>query len=177
MKDSEDTLLVRQCLNGERRAFEAVVEKYQKPLFNITYRLLDSFDDAEDVTQAAFIKAFEKLHTYSSRYKLFSWLYRIAINESLNFLNAKKHNQVLDERIVSGDESPEKKYVERELEKNLQDAIAKLSTEYRTVIILRHFQELSYEEISEVLEIPVKTVKSRLFTSRQQLKEILIRQM
>ena len=176
MNDSDDILLVRQCLEGNRKAFEAVVDKYQKPLFNVAFRLLENFNDAEDVTQAVFIKAFEKLHTYSSNYKLFSWLYRITVNESLNYLKAQRPGDALNENVVSKDGTPEKTYYENELHKNVKEALAKLTREYRIVIILKHFQELSYEEISQVLDIPTKTVKSRLFTARQQLKEILIKQ-
>ena len=177
MNEADDDILVKQCLSGNKQAFEAVVDKYQQPLFNVAYRFLDCFEDAEDVTQTVFIKAFEKLHTYNNRYKLFSWLYKIAVHESLNYRNARKPNQTLNENIVSKDATPEKSYNQRELAKNMGDALNRLKDEYRIVIILKHYQDLSYEEMSKILEIPVKTVKSRLFTARQQLREILVQGM
>ena len=85
MVDDQDQALVRQCLDGHTRAFEALVDRYQKPLFNVALRMLDDAQDAEDITQTVFIKAFEKLATYDDRYKFFSWIYKMTVNEALNF--------------------------------------------------------------------------------------------
>ena len=173
MKEGNDTQLVAECLNGDRKAFEAVVDKYQKPLFNAAFRILGNAGDAEEVTQIAFIKAFEKLRTFKRGCKFFSWLYRIAVNESLNFRHARRHHEPVDEQTLSKHDTPESLYGQQELHAALIRALAKMKDEYRVVIVLKHFQDCSYEEMSEILGIPAKTVKSRLFSARQQLRELL----
>ena len=175
MSESNDSFLVKQCLEGNLRAFEGLVDKYQKPIFNVAYRFLQNVQDAEDVTQAVFAKAFEKLQSFNTSLKFFSWIYKIAVNEALNFQDARKPNHELDENIASHDKSPEGMYDVSEIEQQVTAALGKLKRDYQMVIILKHFQDCKYEEMSQILDIPVKTVKSRLFSARQQLKEILIR--
>jgi len=87
---NNDTDLVQECLAGNTKAFEALIDKYQKKIFNIVYRMTGNDDDAEDITQSVFIKVYEKLSSFNPKYKFFSWLYRIALNESLNLMNQKK---------------------------------------------------------------------------------------
>jgi RNA polymerase sigma-70 factor (ECF subfamily) len=175
MQELPDRDLVKRCLKGDRKAFEVLVDRYQKPVFNLALRMVSDTDDAADLTQAVFIKAYEKLKSYNDRYKFFSWLYKIAVNTSLNFLEQKKRRDLLGDRDI-----PQEPVVEAELEASeriqmLEDAILELRTEFRIVIVLRHFHDLSYEEMSQILDIPEKTVKSRLFSARQMLREILLR--
>jgi RNA polymerase sigma-70 factor (ECF subfamily) len=175
MQELSDRDLVKRCLKGDRKAFEILVDRYQKPVFNLALRMVSDTDDAADLTQAVFIKAYEKLKSYNDRYKFFSWLYKIAVNTSLNFLEQKKRRDLLGDRDI-----PQEPVVEAELEaseriQKLEDAILELRTEFRIVIVLRHFHDLSYEEMSQILDIPEKTVKSRLFSARQMLREILLR--
>lgn len=174
MIEENDLKLVRQCLEGDAKAFELLVGKYQKIMFNVALRMINNYEDAEDVTQSAFVKVFEKLDTFDPDYRFFSWLYRITINESLNFLNQRKQFAELDKSLISSEKTPEQRYHERETSRNVQIALMDLKLEYRTVIILKHFQDLSYREIGHILQLPEKTVKSRLFTARQLLKSILI---
>lgn len=170
----DDAILIKGCLDGNNEEFEALVEKYQKTVFNVAFRIVNDYNDAEDITQCAFIKAFENLQTYDKRHKFFSWLYRIAVNESLNFLNQRKHHDELNADLVSSREkNPEEKYYHNEISKNIEIALMDLNLDYRLVVILKHFQGLSYDEIGYVLSIPEKTVKSRLFTARSLLKDIL----
>lgn len=173
MSEGDDIRLVEECLRGDRRAFEAFVDRYQRPLYNAAYRILGSADDAEEATQAAFIKAFEALGSFRKGTKFFSWLYRIAINESLNMRQARRHHEPVDEESLSRHETPETIYRQKELEGTIQEALNALPDDYRVVIVLRHYQDLSYDEIAAVLEIPAKTVKSRLFSARQQLRALL----
>ena len=173
MQEPDDKDLVRRCLSGDLKAFETILERYQKPVFNVALRLLSNTDDAADVAQATFVKAYEKLNSYDSRYKFFSWLYRIAVNTSLNFLEQKKRSDLLgDEDVSEGNRLEEELNAAERVEK-LEDAILNLSVEYRVVIVLRHFHDLSYEEMGMILDLPEKTVKSRLFTARQILKDLL----
>jgi RNA polymerase sigma-70 factor (ECF subfamily) len=174
MPELDDLALVQQCLQGSNRAFETLVDKYQKPLFNTAYRMVNNADDAEEITQAAFVKAFEKLETFKPKYKFFSWLYRIAINETINFTNKKKNNDALDEEFVHNGKMPDEDCQQTQISESIQNALLEIKPEYRSVIILRHLQEFSYLEISEILDIPEKIVKSRLFTARQLLRDILL---
>jgi RNA polymerase sigma-70 factor, ECF subfamily len=173
MKEVDDLQMVRQCLGGENRAFELLVEKYQGVVYNVALRMVRDAEDAEDIAQAAFVKAFEKLGTYNEKFRFYSWLYRIAVNEALNFLDRQKRYGRLEEVAEDSHQELEAESEARERSKRIQEALQELKPEYRVVLILRHFEELSYEEIGGVLDIPLKRVKSRLFTARQILREIL----
>ena len=173
MIESRDQSLVDRCLKGDRRALEALVREYQKPLYNAAYRILGNPEDAADVTQAAFLKAFENLDRYDPKYKLFSWMYRIAVNEALNQLKRSKHQQPLDDLAADDHPGPDAEAEAGNLSRDIQGGLMALTDEYRTVIVLRHFSDFSYRQISDILEIPEKTVKSRLYSARQLMKEQL----
>jgi len=175
MNETDDLTLVRQCLEGNSKAFETLVNKYQKPIFNAAYRMTREYDDSSEITQMVFVKAYEKLELYNSNFKFFSWLYRIAVNESLNFLKQRRQNEELDASFISENETPDQALYESEMSSNIQKALMQIDMNYRLVIILKHFQEFSYKEVSIILDIPEKTVKSRLFTARQMLKDVLIK--
>jgi RNA polymerase sigma-70 factor (ECF subfamily) len=170
---TDDHTLIRKFLGGERRAFEPLVERYQKAVYNVALRMSNDPDDAADITQNVFIKASEKLGTYDPKYKFFSWIYRIAVNESINFIEAARRGEALPEGLVSGERDPEEIAEAGMVSESVEQGLLQLADDSRTVIILRHFEELSYEEIGSILELPVKTVKSRLFTARQSLKKVL----
>ena len=174
MVDKEDGALVQQCVGGDKRAFETLVEKYQKPMFNVALRMTRNYSDAEDIAQATFLKAYENLRSFDPRYKFFSWLYRIAMNESLNFVNQRKQVEELSEDISSDEKSAEESYDEDQTSRSVQDALMQLKADHRAVVVLKHLQRLSYEEISKILDIPEKKVKSRLFTARLMLKDVFI---
>ena len=174
MIKSRDQSLVDRCLSGDRQALETLVRDYQKPLYNAAYRILGNPEDAADATQAAFLKAIENLDRYDPNYKLFSWMYRIAVNEALNQLKRKKNQQPLDDRAVDDNPGPDAEFEAGNLSREIQDGLMALTDPYRTVIVLRHFADFSYRQISDVLEIPEKTVKSRLYSARQLMKERLL---
>jgi len=174
MVDRQDNELVRRCLRGETSAFEMLVDKYQKPIYNLAFRMTKNFEDAEDLTQTVFIKAFQKLDSFRFNYKFFSWIYRIAVNESLNFLNQRRRLTDLDSKIISTEKTPEEIVHEEELNRQIQDGLMVLNPDYRILIILKHFHAFSYREISFIVDIPEKKVKSRLFTARQLLKDALM---
>lgn len=127
-----------------------------------------------DVTQTAFIKAYEKLDTYNPKYKFFSWIYKIMINESLNVLNRRQPLGPVDSNLVSHDKTPDEEYQENWMAERVQAAVANLPLDYRRLIVLRHFGNLSYRDMSGALDLPEKTVKSRLYTARQMLKDLLL---
>lgn len=157
----------------DRDAFEAIVEEYVKPVFNIAYRMVNDYEDAMDITQTTFMKAYERRGSYDPRYKVFSWLYRIAINESLNHLQKRKRESSLTHELADRRLTPEQSVIRNETTGIVQNAIMDLGLDHRMVIVLKHFQHFSYREISQILDIPEKKVKSRLFSARQLLKEKL----
>jgi len=175
MEERDDIGVVQECLQGNQDAYALLVEKYRGVIFNIIFKMLNDYEGAQDVTQGVFVKAFEKLGTYDRRYKFFSWLYRIAINESLNFLKGRKSGASLHEVEELSGTSPYEAYEKEEKSKHVESALMDLDPQYRVLILLRYFQNLSYSEISDIVEIPEKTVKSRLFTARLQLRDILTR--
>jgi RNA polymerase sigma-70 factor (ECF subfamily) len=176
MVENDDTTLVRQCLEGNSKAFEKLLLRHQKTIFNLVYRMCNDYDDAQDITQSVFIKAYENLKSYKSRYKFYSWIYRIAINEGINYLVKNKHSTGLKDTFESLEGDPDKTYDQMETSAQVQKALIELNNDYRTLIVLKHFQECSYQDMSQILGIAEKTVKSRLYMARQQLGKILKKQ-
>jgi len=163
-------------MQGDRRALEQLVDAYERPVYNAAYRYLGNPDDAADVTQAVFLKAFEHLDQYDPKFKFFSWIYRIAINESINYIKRNRKQEPLDEHIASNSDSPEELAQSENVSDGIQKALMELQEHYRVVVVLRHFSDCSYQQMSEILHIPEKTVKSRLYSARQLMKDILSEQ-
>lgn len=148
------------------------MDRYQKPLFNVALRMLGNVEDAEDVTQTVFLNAFRKLRTYDPKYRFFSWVYRMTVNESLNTLKRRKRTVPLDpERPVPAPGAGADRTTEAQ--DLVGRALMRLTPDDRAVVVLKHFASFSYEEIADVLEIPARTVKSRLFTARDRLRTVL----
>jgi RNA polymerase sigma-70 factor (ECF subfamily) len=176
MRALDDEMLIRQCLEGQRQAFGDLIARHQKAVFNVALRMVKDFQDAQDLTQAVFIKAYEKLDAFDAKHKFFSWIYRIAVNESLNFVKRSRRFEALDESAdYAAAEPAAVEAEENEMSRNVQNALMDLGIDYRAVIVLKHFEDLSYHEIGYILDLPEKTVKSRLFTARQMLKEVMIK--
>ena len=176
MERDHDQALVEGCRNGDRAAFAALVVRYQQPIYNAAYRVLGNAEDAADIAQAVFLKVAERLEEYDPRFKFFSWLYRIAVNESLSMLRRNGHEEPLDDEVdlagPDGDD-PERHASDAELSARIRSAVMSMATNDRTVLMLRHFSELSYLEIGQILDLDEKTVKSRLFEARQRLRSLL----
>jgi RNA polymerase sigma-70 factor, ECF subfamily len=149
------------------------VERYERVLFSVALRMLGDAEDARDATQDAFVKVYQRLGDYNAEYRFFSWIYRILTNECLNALRARRpHEPDVPETPTTSGALEALELEERR--QAVQNAIAGLPPDYRDVLILRHFAELSYEEVADTLAIPLKTVKSRLYTARQQLGHRLL---
>jgi len=172
----DDETLVADCLSGDGTAFDMLVGRYEKLVFNVARRMVGDVEDARDIAQTVFMKAFESLNSFDPRFRFRSWLTRITINESLNHRNARRGTEPLDERWASPERGPAELASGAEHSRAVDAALGTLQPEYRAVIVLRHFLECSYREMAAVLQIPEKTVKSRLFTARQLLKEALVRE-
>jgi len=173
MQNPDDGALVAKAAGGDTEAFETLVGRYQRLLFSVAHRMLGDYADAADATQTTFIKAYQKLGTFDPRFRFYSWIYRILLNECLNAKRDRKAHEPIPPDLA-GTESPQDDIEARERRRQVQQALGELSEEYRQVVVLRHFGELSYDDIANVLGIPAKTVKSRLYTARQRLTERLI---
>jgi len=167
--DEQDRALVREYLEGQPDAGGVLVDRYQKPLFNLALRMLDNAQDAEDVTQTVFLNAFLKLRTFDPTYRFFSWIYRMTVNESLNVLKRRKHTVTLEDEpaIPAPEAAPDGA---TDAQDRLSQALLCLTPDDRALVVLKHFLFFSYEEMADVLEIHVRTVKSRLFTARERLR-------
>lgn len=173
MTDSRENALLKRCRKGDRQALAELLSKYEKPVYNAAFRIMGNPDDAADVTQVVFLKAFENLDQYNPKYKFFSWIYRIAINESINQNKRSSRQQSLGEQEIADDDRPDHSVEASDLSREIQGSLMVLKDSYRTVVVLRHFSDFSYREISEILQIPEKTVKSRLYSARQLMKQSL----
>lgn len=169
----DDETLVQRCLSGDTEAFGELVSRYERPLFNVALRMLRDREEARDATQNAFVKAWQHLDQFDRNRRFFSWLYRIAVNESLNRATRRRKADPLDQDLVDRAESPAEGAERSEQARLVERAVGQLSDAYREVIVLRHWLDLSYDEIAEALHVPAKTVKSRLFSARAKLGEIL----
>jgi RNA polymerase sigma-70 factor (ECF subfamily) len=167
---SEDHDLINRVLYESTEAYRLLVAKYQIPVYNLLLRMVHDRDDAKELTQEVFVKAYEALPSFRFEYRFFSWLYRIAINLALShikkqrqFVGLEKIKDVAEE-IIDND---------TDKEKHVKMAVEKLKEKYRTVIVLKYYQQLSYKEVASVLDISEKKVRSRLYDARLQIKEML----
>lgn len=176
MTSQEDRSLVEATLQGDASAFESLVRRYEKPIYNASYGITGSRDDALEVAQAAFVKAWDNLASYDPSFRFFSWLYRIAVNEALDLVGRRARFSEGDEPLqnLPAEQDPERELSQSESSTRVRRAVARLRPEQRAVIVLRHFQGCSYREIAEIVEVPEKTVKSRLFSARQELRALLL---
>jgi RNA polymerase sigma-70 factor (ECF subfamily) len=166
-------MCVERCLRGDTDAFAEILDRYEKPVYNAIIRLGAGREEARDVSQQVFLKVYERLETYDPARKFFSWLYRVAINETINAMKSHRVWEPLSEGIKDQHPTPEEELAANEEERSMQKALLALDPKYRLALIARHFLHLSYDEAAQVLSVPVKTVKSRLFTARQLLREII----
>jgi RNA polymerase sigma-70 factor (ECF subfamily) len=174
VKEDDDATLVRRCRDGDRAAFERLVVRYQKPVFNAALRLLRDPEDARDVAQTTFLKVFEHIADYNPSFKFYSWIYRIAINESLNALGSRKSCEGFNDQEADAAPGPDRQLEGQQTGRAIEEALMRIKPELRTVIVLRHFMHLSYQDMGDILLLPEKTVKSRLYTARQLLRDHLL---
>ncbi len=192
-KADEDAELVSLCKQENVDAFEVLVKKYQKRMFNIAYRMISNYDDACEVVQDAFVSVYKSIHNFKEKARFSTWLCTIVMNLSRNRLKqlqiqSYREEFSIDDPVyiddsmmkvepVSGEPSILEKLVREDIQQKIQECISSLDSEYKEVIILRDIQDFSYYEISDMLKIPEGTVKSRLFRARSALKDCLKRPM
>lgn len=175
MKSDEDLdrVCVERCLKGDLDAFATLIDRYQRPLFNAVLHVVRDPEDAREVCQQVFMKIYQHLASYDPQRKFFSWIYRTAMNESINHLKARHAWEPLNEQMETSIANPAERFEAMEASRTVQEAVMALETNYRIVVVLRHFLHFSYEEAAELLNVPARTVKSRLFTARQLLRKWL----
>jgi RNA polymerase sigma-70 factor (ECF subfamily) len=178
----DDRRLIAECLGGRRDAFGELVSRYHGRLYNAAVRLVDSPEDAADVVQDSFLNAFQSLHTFKGDAEFFTWLYRIAFNTAISLKRKKRAVVSLDAGGRDGNLDPDDPSefirpgaaLERsEDEAQLRDAMDRLSHEHREVLVLKDIEGLKYEEIAEILGVPIGTIRSRLHRARLELRDLL----
>jgi RNA polymerase sigma-70 factor (ECF subfamily) len=173
--DDDDQRLVERCLKGDQEAFAELVVRYQRPIYHMAFRVLGNVEDAREITQSVFLKVAERLDDYNPRFKFFSWIYRITINASLNLRRNSGREELVGEELEVPDSGadPEASMSAAQQSARIQKALMGLKFENRAVLTLRHFSDCSYREIGQILDLDEKTVKSRLYEGRQQLRSLL----
>ena len=180
-----DRQLIRLASEGNQQAFEELMRKYHSLIFNLIYRMVGNREEAEDLVQETFVKAFRSLKSFNEEFAFSTWLYKIASNHTIDLLRKKRLQLLsLDEpvRTREGEMSreypdenfnPERTLITSESTRIIFQAIEALPEQYRTIISLRHKEDKSYEEIGQILNIPIGTVKARLFRARELLRKEL----
>lgn len=173
---ANEIVLVSKAQNGDRNAFGELVRTHSQGVLNVVYRMCGNSDLAEDAAQEAFIQAWLRLSSYKQKASFRSWLYRIAVNTAIDMLRKEKRilpNSIEDLNLSSSTPSPEIAAEKSERAELVREAVIKLPSASRSVLVLREYEGLSYQEIAEALEIPMGTVMSRLSYARKLLKENL----
>ncbi|MBI5822620.1 MAG: sigma-70 family RNA polymerase sigma factor [Chloroflexi bacterium] len=174
MNAPSDRDLILQARRGEAAAFGELVTRYQVNVFNVCYRILHERGEAEDLAQEAFIRAYDRIHTFDIEREFGPWIRRVAANLCLNHIEGQKVTAELDdERDADPTQRPESIVELKERSEQIRSTLASLPAHYRIVIELRHYQEMPYEEIAAHLNIPLSDVKSHLFRARKILAEKL----
>lgn len=179
-QDRTDLRLVEWCQKGRLEHFGDLVARYQARLYSLAYRMLHSHEEAEDVVQETFLNVYRALATFKGD-RFSPWIYKIASNLCLDYLRRRRPNTVsldapggpdgdMTREIADGTPLPEEAALAEALGLDVQEAIDTLPPKYRSVVVLRHVEDLAYEEIAEVLNLPLGTVKTRLFRAREMLR-------
>ena len=184
MENSDEELMLRSQ-KGDKQAFDEIVLRYKDKLVNFAYRFLGNREEAEDITMETFIRIYQNLPNYDTNRSFPSWFYKIAMNLILNRIRQiKSHPLVslsqkineeitLEETIPSSESSPEENLIKGERTGKIKKAVSSLPEHLRSVILMREYQDLDYEEIASILDCPIGTVRSRIFRAREILKEML----
>lgn len=179
-----DGELIAKAIAGREDGFEELVRRYQRPITSYVYRMLGNYDASLDVTQEIFIKVYNSMTRYSSEYKFSTWLYKIAHNASIDYmrrnsvsqqsLEAENKDGSYELQIESKRLSPEQERERSEWRTEIETVVKCLPAGYRELIVLRHSQDLSYDEIAEITNLPLGTVKNRLFRAREMMRDMFI---
>lgn len=175
--EQDDMVLVAACQAGDQDAFALLVQRHQRRVFNLVFRMLQQYEEANEVTQDAFLAAWQGLSSFRGNARFSTWLYRIAYNCSLKQLELRKRDKAL-QLVMQAEHENDEERVSNEIETRDRQAVVReqlslLPAKYRIVLVLRHLQEMTYEEMAEILTMPIGTIKTHLFRARNLLKERL----
>ncbi len=180
--ETDEAQLIAASRRGEAMAYGHLVRRYHRRLCTSLFHMCGSSADAQDAAQEAFLQAFLKLNTYTGASSFYTWLYRIAVNAMITEYrrrktrsNSERSRSLSEERHSLKSECPDERLLREERVRQVQQALADLSAEHRTILVLREFENCDYEEISRLLAIPVGTVRSRLHRARLELRDELCR--
>jgi RNA polymerase sigma-70 factor, ECF subfamily len=171
-----DEAIIGLVLNGNTHIFSELVDKYRDSVFGMAFRFAGSHSDAQDISQEVFIKIYKNLHRFNAKSKFSTWVYRLSYNACIDWTRSKKTmlNTIdiaeTDEDFADSRAGPEDSYIVKQRRVALREAIYALKEKYRNILILFYFQGLAYDEIGEILDIPVKTVETQLYRARKQIK-------
>jgi RNA polymerase sigma-70 factor, ECF subfamily len=179
-----DAELISTAISGREDSFEEIVRRYQRPIVGYIYRMLGNQDSAADVSQEVFIKVYNSLSKYSSEYKFSTWLYKIAHNATIDFIRRNSHHTqslemenedgTFEFQLESKRPTPEQERERTEWRTEIEGVVNRLPNGYRELILLRHSQDMSYDEIAEITNLPLGTVKNRLFRAREIMREMFV---
>jgi len=182
----DDSEKVERALQGDQQAYTELLGKYRGAIFNLVFKMVKNKEEAEDLVQETFVKAFSALPSFDERFAFSTWLFKIATNNCIDYLRKKKLKTFSIDKPTESKEGeikqsfedvkspdPEATTIEKEKTSLIELAIESLPLKYRDAIILRHKEDKSYEEISEILNLPIGTVKARIFRAREKLKQYL----
>jgi RNA polymerase sigma-70 factor (ECF subfamily) len=183
-KAQRDYVLVQQATRGDQKAYAELMGRYRDAIYYMLIKMVNNASDAEDLTIEAFGKAFKNIQQYTPNYAFSTWLFKIATNNCIDFIRKKKTITIsLDQNdddpdkmstdIMAPNLDPEEEMIKEQKQKMMREIVSKLKPRYRKLIELRYFNEFSYEEIAEELELPIGTVKAQLFRARELLFNIL----
>jgi len=185
-KAEEDRILVSAAKTGDQKAFEDLMKKYRKSVYYMLLKMVYNPDDAEDLTQEAFAKAFTSLHKFDSKFAFSTWLFRIATNNCIDFIRKKKLltysiDQPVDEDsdrpffidIRDKNYNPNEEMIHSQRSQIIHEAVEKLPQRYKILVQMRYFEEKAYEELADELNLPLGTVKAQLHRARELLNELL----
>ncbi len=177
MLNKSDIELVNEFKSGNISAFDEIVRRYQKRVYSLARKILANHDDADDVAQEVFIKLFNSLHDFKGESSLFTWIYRITVNECNNVLRKKKIKEFvpIDEiaNLLKLSETPEQELFDKEERNLIERAVEKLPAKQRTVFVMRFFENLDYEEISKILNKPIGTLKANYFHAVKKIQKFI----
>lgn len=174
--DSTDQEIIKKILKGQGDLYEEIISRYKNGVYSLCIRMVRNHEDAKDLAQEAFIKAYQNLDKYNPEYKFSTWIFRVASNLCVDYLRkAKKQTLPYEDKLSMPHDtaSAEDMYIHSDNKKVIEKAILDLPEEYRVLIILYHKEGLSYEEMSKVLNLPLSKVKNRLYRGRNKLKDKL----
>lgn len=171
---TDEAIIIEKAQKGDMEAFTELIGIYKKMMFNLCLRMLNDRSEAEDACQEAFIKIYKGLNTYNSQSKFSTWSLKIASNTCIDFIRKRKIKIVpIEDYELCSDATPEKSYTALETKKEVEKAVKALPEKYRIMVVYYHFMNLSYQEISNILNEPMTIVKNRLYRARLMLKESL----